>query len=311
MVASASFISQYRCAVYLNNAATTFLARGDYVEACLRSKECLSLIESIVRPSETFENVAYDGVDSAVLQEQFVSSNLDLSKTIQHVDKRLATTHTKTTESVIPIEILCYDGSLDSRRTLLEQQTKECWNLKEVAMPIWISDVIVDEIDDADELQINVTEIVPAIMLLNYAISHLCYYKCSNCQSALVGSLRLLQMSAEVLCIHDKWSSFTSGDIDKNMNFTEGRLFVAMAILSNMKCILVGRGNLHLVSCTGTSSTGSCSSLTSTCQQASILLSHEIVDDLAALQKICDEWIAYSRSMHVESLYCMSNASAA
>ena len=301
MAASSCFIRQYRCAVYLNNAATTFLARGDYLDAYLSSKECLSLIESIVRPSESCDT----STGSAVLQESFLRSNADLSRTIQLVDKRLATAHTKTNKSNIPMEILCYDGSLDSQRTLMELQS--CWNSRDIAMPVWISDVIVDEIDEIDELQRNVTEIIPAIVLLNYALSYLCYYKCSKSKSAFAGSLRLLQMSAEVLCIHGKKSSYAAASIDKDLNFTEGRLFVVMAILSNMKCVLLGTEKSYLVPCHNTSRC----SLTSISQLPSKVLAHEIMEDLADLQKLCDEWIAHSRSLYIESLYCVPNAGAA
>ena len=302
MLAPSPFIRQYRCAVYLNNAVTTFLARGDYLEACLCSRECLSLIESIVRSPETFESAANENNDCTSFAETFVGSDLDLSKKIQHIDKRLAANHKKTSISVLPMEIICYDGSLDSRQTLLEHQSKECWNSKEIAMPIWISDVIVDEIDDSNELHMNVTEIVPAIMLLNHAISHLCYYKCSECESALVGSLRLFQMSMKVLFIHDIRSSSTITDIGNDENFTEGRLFVAMAILSNMKCVITGRENSNLL----THNFGLCRS-----SPTAVSLLYEIRHDLSMLQKISDEWIAYSTSIHIESLYCLSTAGAA
>jgi hypothetical protein len=307
MMASSPFIRQYRSAVYLNNAATTFLARGDFLEACLTSRECLSLIESIVRPTETSENATDENSDHSTFQESVVNIDLDLSKKIQHVDKRLAAIQTQTTKSILPLEILCYDGSLDSRRTLLEQQNKECWNFKEIAIPIWISDVIVDEIDDINELHLNVTEIVPAIMLLNYGISHLCYYKYSECESALAGSLRLFHMSMKVLFIHDERSNSTNADNSNDLRFTEGRLFVAMAILSNMKCIVALSENLSFVS----RHTGSCRVFTSISQPSSISLSHEILDDLAMLQKVSDEWIAFSTSTYIESLYCLSNAGAA
>ena len=303
MMPSSPFARQFRCAVYLNNAAATFLARGDYVEACLSSRESLSLMESIVRPSDTFENISAESIDCSLLHEPFESIS-DLSKKIQHVDKRLAATHAKTATSFLPVEILYLDGSLDSRRTLHE--TKDIWNAKEIAMPIWISDVIVDEIDDIDELYRNLTEVVPAAMLLNYAIAHLCYYKHSKCHGALVGSLRLFHMAMNVLCIHDKGSSSTA-DLDNDHNYSEGRLFLAMAIVSNMKCLLAERGNSSFQQ----SHAEACSSSISMHQLDLLLLLPEIMDDFAALQKISDEWIAFSRFMHIETLRCSSNAGAA
>lgn len=43
-------IHQYRNVVYLNNAATTFMARGEYQQAMLSLKDALFLLETIVRP---------------------------------------------------------------------------------------------------------------------------------------------------------------------------------------------------------------------------------------------------------------------
>lgn len=273
----------------------------------MSSRECLSLIESIVRPPRKFENAVNENIDNTTFEEAFIHSDMDLSKKIQHVDKRLATIQTKAAKSLLPVEIICFDGSLDSRRTLFDQQTKESMNSKQIAMPIWISDVIVDEIDDIDELHINVTEIVPAIMLLNYAISHLCYYKYSECESALFGSLRLFHMSIKVLFIHDKRSNATSADDDDDLNFTEGRLFVAMAILSNIRCIVPVKENLSLDS----RNTDLCRSSTDMFQASSASLSHEILDDLLMLQNLSDAWIAYSTYMHIEALYSSSTAGAA
>jgi hypothetical protein len=289
----------------LNNAATTFLARGDFLEACLCSRDGLSLIESIVRLSLTFENATSENIDNTRTDGQFLKNDVGLSEKIRHVDKRLAATQAPTAKSLLPIEILCYDGSFDSRRTLLEHHTKECWKSTPAAMPIWISDVIVGVVDEFDALYMNLTEIVPSIMLLNFAISRLFNFKYSESESALIGSLRLFRMSMKVRNIEFDQSNSNQVGRSNATSFTEGHLFIALAVLLNMTNIIGGSENSYLP----LNNAGSCSASIVTTQPCRVSLPHEMLNDLVMLQEISEEWIAYSLYMHIES--CIFSAAAA
>jgi hypothetical protein len=284
-------IHQYRSAVYLNNAATTFMARGEYQEALSTMKDALSLMETIVRPERAMKVYDTDKMETSEngdLNRSGDATAKDIQFKIHHVAQRLACCNHTTIGTILPMEILCYDGSLDSRFLLmLQQQTKDSVDKQQVAVPIRISDVLVDNTTD-EEMQMNLTEIAPAIMLSNYALAHLCYFKATNNYNALDGTLRLLDMAVRVLCIHEKLLCLSSSSDDddeyedKYMCFTEGCLFVALAISMNVNCIpkeaattslyrddegcVISSESIHVSSCT-------------------------MINDLDVLQSFAKEWL--------------------
>jgi hypothetical protein len=301
---SRSFVNQYRSAVYLSNAATTLLAHGDYQVACQSLRDALSIVETIVRPTTQTESSTNEGNEYETIQQSVEHENADISSKIHRAAQHLALLHSKETTSMVPMEILCYDGSLDSRSRLVQQQNKIC-SLSHVALPIWISDIIVDHIDDDNDLLINVTEIVPAILLSNFALVNLCHYKCTNNQSALDATIRLFHMSMHVLCVRDKIINLSCEDNSHDMIFTEGRIFVTMVILSNIKCM----SNSCLVQLEGTN----CRSL-SPLPATTIALLHVsclMIYDLEKLHQVVHEWIARKRFMSDPAFSGATNAGAA
>lgn len=300
-MASVSFPHRYRCAVYLNNAATTFIARGDYQEACVTLREAISILETIVRPSSDSGSV----VQGCQLLENFqVQNELKDSSIlfkVHQVEKLLATSHLNATSPASSMELLCFDGSLDSRSILLKRQTRS----QKFVQPIWISDLLVHNTDDVDELLVYSTDLVPAISLVNYAIATLCQYKSSKNQKMLDGSLRLFQLSMQALRIRDiDVRSMFHSDIDDTIPFMEERLFIAMAILRNFDSVFI----VNDFSCDVKSIEGLC---ISAAYPSNLMLWYNTIHDIEELQDITDELLEYTSTVSISTFCHVTNASAA
>jgi len=298
-------IYQYRNVVYLNNAATTFMARGEYEQAISSLKDALFLTETIVRPAVTSirktsrtkcKDFCRTGNDMFLqMSSPFIK---DTQIKVQRVAQQLASYQHPISHSplLLLVEVVCYDGSIDSSYSLAEQ--KKLFGSEQRVLAIHISDLLVDCKMDADEMHVNITEVVPAIILSNYALAHLCFFKATSNSNinALDGAMRLFHMSMKVLCIRDKLQAVSVngsyGDHDdRYMYFTEGSLFVSLAISINIQCIPI---ETAIYFCSTSTSSVPITQRTSSCT---------IVQDLNTLQRFASEWII-STSYQVTVAIC-------
>lgn len=293
-------IHQYRNVVYLNNASTTFMARGDYQQAIAALKDTLFLLETIVRPvaSSLLKTSSPNDIDfgrkaNNMLKHLSTPFILESQIKVNKVAQLLASCKTPKANGLLKVEVVCYDGSIESVVSLAEQHQKLC--SKQRVLAIRISDLLVDGKFDLDEMYSNLAEIVPAIILSNYALAHFCLFRATNNYNALNGALRLFHMSMKVLCIREKLQLFMIDDSqafhdDKFMYFSEGCMFVSLAISLNVQFIPIE----DAIKCYTSPSPNSVSMTYDACA---------ILQDLYTLRRFAGEW-TISTSYQVTIAIC-------
>jgi hypothetical protein len=286
-VNSHMMIHQYRNVVYLNNASTAFMEREEYQQAILSLKDALFLLETIVRPvaSSFLKTSPTKDIDfRRRVNDMFLHLStpfiLDTQIKVNRVTQLLACCKSPTISSLFKIDVVCYDGSIDSSFSLAEKQLN--LSSEQRVLAIQISDFLVDGRIDLYEMYTNITEIVPAIILSNYASAHFCVFKVTNNCNALNRAIRLYHLSTNVLCIREKLQIFSIDDPnadhdDKFMYFSEGSLFVSLVISLNIQYMPVEAA----IKCGSDSPTSS-----NVLQDAS---SCAIVRDLYALRRFAAE----------------------
>jgi hypothetical protein len=199
----------YKNALYLNNAAVTFMTHGDYHAAVAASKGALQCIKQAVN----------DRSDRCLDQS-------DEEMTVKTTMKRLAnlkpasaaTTSPPTSGRLIPIDVWAYDGSLPTP-----------WP--------WVANVpyrrglaiVVDDDAPFQGQNSNANDVIPAIILSNFALAHYCLGSMSlpRTSSTFDRALRLLDIGLATLGLQQR-----------TMEVTEGNLFVATSLLGNICFVL-------------------------------------------------------------------------
>lgn len=198
---SSALVQEYKNAIYLNNAAITFMERGEYHKASDTLKDALSLMEFIIRPG----------------REQCVNEVIEVQAKIKRAAQRLACPDEAMPSSQVKLEVLCFNGSFDWRFLQVNSA---------IALLFRINDV------ESDEIQGTMHEIVPAILLSNYALAIVCLSTSIQSCSTQNGALQLLHMALSVLGTEQKLNS------DQIEEVTDGNLFMAIAIKNNIGRIL-------------------------------------------------------------------------
>lgn len=196
----------YRNALYLNNAGVSMLSRGAYNDAVDTFKDGLALMEKVINP----ENQVVD-------DEAFHFPRVQAC--VEKATKRLARSSNPLRPAWhVPLKNISLDGSVDptAMKVIFREQQGA------LAMPIRVDDVQTE--GDFDRMH----EVVPAIMLMNYALAHLCLSRPSQIGGLPECALKLLDMALSVLGIGDKLMD------DSWDRISEGHLFVGMVILSNI-----------------------------------------------------------------------------
>jgi hypothetical protein len=204
----------YQSAVYLNNSAVVMLSNGAYYWAMETLSDALSLIKTVVEPT--------DDSDTAMMPSHEVHKFVTLR--VREAEQRLARLATKTTtqspKTTAPLVVTCYDGSLSSCSLIPAfgaAQSDEC-------VAITIDDSVNDELDRCIQV------IGPAIMLSNFALAHwfvsFSLPTESSRKNLVDGALRMLDIGQAVL-----------GVKQRTMRVTEGSMFLALVLAHNICCL--------------------------------------------------------------------------
>jgi hypothetical protein len=213
---------RYQSAVYLNNTAVTILSHG----------HCLAAMEALTHSLLLLESLAQDECENESSTTSFQLDALAKSS-VATAQRQLAilTTYSSNISAKPPIsrrpllQVLVYNGSLPSnlisfidsgKNATLEQRWTGLAVLLETTM---------DDDDDDDRYS---TEIAPAIVLSNFALSH--WYASAvslrsrpgHNQQTTAAALRLLDMAQSVLGLQKR-----------TMQVNEGNMFLALVIAHN------------------------------------------------------------------------------
>jgi hypothetical protein len=206
---STATMRRFRSVVYLNNAACAFLSRGESRNARQVLNYALALMQSIS------PNACHADHDALACQDSYM--NAKLQETAQHLASRPMDTDLARTQCH-KIEVIHFDGLLHS----LVDRHDCCDAETSVALHIDYT-----YSDDSHEI---IHEIVPTILLSNFAVSRLA---CSN--SLRHPSNALLDHTWKLLSTAKTMLGLSRRSISQ---VTDAHLFVGIVLSRNLCAIL-------------------------------------------------------------------------
>jgi hypothetical protein len=209
---------RYQSAVYLNNTAVTILSHGNCIAAMEALTDALLLLKSLAQyeyeSSTTMMQLDALAKSSVVTAQRQLATLTTASDTLNSTDGSNLASQTPQRPSLHVVE---YNGSLPSS---LISSIEQKWTGLAMLLETTVDD------DDDDRYT---TEIAPAIVLSNFALSH--WYAAlsshrlhssrQNNRTTAV-ALRLLDMAQSVLGIQKR-----------TMQVNEGNMFLALVIVHN------------------------------------------------------------------------------
>jgi hypothetical protein len=222
---------RYQSAVYLNNTAVTILSHGHCVAAMEALTDALLLLKSLAQ-YECESSITTMQLD-ALAKSSVATAQRQLASVTTTNETRYSTqgsnTSSPTSESPRrpPLHVMEYNGSLPSSLISFIECGKN--TMEQAAVWTGVAMLLETNVDEDVENDRYATEIAPAIVLSNFALSHWYAAVTSHCSHSsrqsnrtTAAALRLLDMAQSVLGVQKR-----------TMQVNEGNMFLALVIVHN------------------------------------------------------------------------------